>query len=257
MEIIRSRQNPFVKQLIKLATQRRERLKLQQTLLIGAHLVQAAEASGWPLLKLLVCEGEETRPELLQILTGSRTPALLLARELFSEIEQAPSTAGLMALVNVPEAPTPRREGFCLLLEDIQDPGNVGSILRTAAGAGVDQIWLTPGCADVWSPKVLRAGMGAHFLMPVVERVALDQALPAFGGKIAATTLENATSLYDCDLRGDLVLALGNEGSGVSGGLLAQAALRIHIPMQRPLESLNVAAAAAICAFERLRQRCA
>lgn len=254
MEILRSRQNPLVKQLIKLAGSRRERLKCRQTVLVGPHLVASALAAGLPLARVIVCEGCETRPEIADLLGQLPTPGLLLDRVLFSEIEQSPSTAGVLALIDIPAPPAPRHEGFCLLLDGVQDPGNTGSILRTAAAAGVDQVWLTPGCADVWSPKVLRAGMGAHFLVPVIERVTLDIVLPSFAGKVAVTTLEDATDLYDCDLRGPLVLAFGSEGSGVSPALTTHASIHLRIPMARPLESLNVAAAAAICMFERQRQ---
>lgn len=255
MEIIRSRQNPLVKQLIKLAENRRERLKSQQTLLVGTHLVQAALEAGWPVERLLVAAGEEGRAEVADLVAATRAPVTLLAPELFAEIEQTPSTTALLALVPIPRPATPQASGCCLLLDGVQDPGNVGSILRTAVAAGVDQVWLTHGCADAWSPKVLRAGMGAHFQLPVIERVEVDAALDAFEGPLLATSLEESTSLYACDLRGSLVLALGSEGAGLSPGVLARADHRIRIPMAGPVESLNVAAAAAVCLFERLRQR--
>lgn len=255
MEIIRSRQNPLVKQLIKLAEHRRERLKTQQTLLIGTHLIQAALDAGWRLQRILACEGQEQRPEVATLLASSPCPVTCLAAELFAEVEQTPSSAGIMALAPLPATPPLRQDGCCLLLEGVQDPGNVGSILRTAVAAGVDQVWLTPGCADVWSPKVLRAGMGAHFTASLLERVDLEEALTRFRGPLLVTSLGDSISLYDCDLRGDLVLAVGSEGAGASPELMARATQRIRIPMAGPVESLNVGAAAAICLFERLRQR--
>lgn len=254
MEIIRSRQNPLVKQLIKLADNRRERLKQRRTLLLGTHLLESALAAGWPLEQILVCEGEEQRPEIARLLTHVTIPVLMMVRELFAEVEQQPSTTGIMALTLLPDTPAPRRDGCCLLLEGVQDPGNVGSILRTAAAAGVDQIWLSTGCADAWSPRVLRAGMGAHFLLPVIERIDIHMVLPDFAGSIVVTALEQSRSVYESDLRGDLVLALGSEGGGVSPILLGYATETISIPMRRDIESLNVGAAAAICLFERVRQ---
>lgn len=254
MEIIRSRQNPLAKQLVKLAESRRERLKVQQTLLIGTHLIEAATQANWPLQKLLVCEGEENRPEIAALLQSANTSLVMLDKALFSDIEQAPSTSGLMALCTIPTPPSPLQEGFCLLLDSVQDPGNVGSILRTAAAAGVNQVWLTTGCADIWSPRVLRAGMGAHFLLPVLERLPADKALRQFKGHIAITALQEATSLYDSDLRGNLVLVMGSEGAGVSPTLAELATQRLRIPIASGLESLNVAAATAICLFERNRQ---
>lgn len=255
MEIIRSRQNALAKHLIKLAESRRERMKSRQAILIGTHLVQAALDAGAPIARTLVCEGHADRPEIAALLQRSSVPATLLSAELFAEIEQAPSSSGIMALMTIPEPPPLRQDGCCLLLEGIQDPGNVGSILRTAVGAGVDQVWLTPGCADIWSPKVLRAGMGAHFVAPLVERVDLDTAVAGFRGPLLVTSLEESCSLYASDLSGSLILAFGSEGGGASDDLLARATQRLRIPMAGPIESLNVAAAAAICLFERLRQR--
>lgn len=255
MEIIRSRQNPLVKQLIKLTESRRERLKRQQTLLIGTHLIESALDAGWQLQRMLVCEGHEQRPEISTLLGTRHCQVASLAADLFAEVEQSPSSAGIMALAPLPAPPPLRREGYCLLLEGVQDPGNVGSILRTAVAAGVNQVWLTPGCADVWAPKVLRAGMGAHFVASVVERIDLAEALAGFQGPLFVTTLEKSTSVYDCNLTGNLVLALGSEGGGVSPELLAHATHRVRIPMAGPVESLNVAAAGAICLFEGLRQR--
>ena len=254
MDVIRSRQNPVVKHLVKLAEQRRERHTSQQTLLVGTHLVAAARDAGWRLQRLFVREGSEHRSEVAQLLAASTGPATLLAPELFDAIEQLPSTTGLFALMVMPEPPALRTDGFCLLLDGVQDPGNVGSILRTAAAARVDQVWLALGAADAWSPKVLRAAMGAHFVVPVIERVDPLQALDGFNGRVAITTLAQASDLYDTDLRGDLVLAMGSEGGGVSDAVFERADVRLRIPMHPGMESLNVGAATAVCLYERMRQ---
>lgn len=254
LDIIRSRQNPVVKHLVKLAEQRRERHVSQQTLLVGTHLVAAARDAGWALQRLFVREGSEHRAEVAQLLVAQSAPATLLAPELFDAIEQLPSTTGLLALTTIPESPPLRTDGCCLLLDGVQDPGNVGSILRTAAAARVDQVWLALGAADAWSPKVLRAAMGAHFVVPVIERVDPVQALDAFKGRVAITTLAQATDLYDTDLRGDLVLAMGSEGGGVSDPVFQRADVRLRIPMHPGVESLNVGAATAVCLYERVRQ---
>lgn len=254
MEIIRSRQNPLAKHLIKLAENRRDRLKSRQTLLLGTHLVKAALDAHWPIETLLLCEGHENKEEIRALLSQANPRVIMLDAELFQAIEQAPSSSGVLALSAIPDEPSLATTGLCLLLENLQDPGNVGTILRTAAAAGVDQVWLTTGCADIWSPKVLRAGMGAHFHLDLRERIDADTALQHFNGPLCITTLEDATSLYHTDLRDNMVLALGSEGSGISATLASLAGKRIHIPMAAGIESLNVAAAAAICLFERRRQ---
>jgi TrmH family RNA methyltransferase len=254
MEIIRSRQNTLFKHLHKLAENRRERVKTGQTLLIGTHLVQSAQQAAWPIERIVIREGSETAPEIAAILQRRSSPAIWLDPALFDDIEQLPSSTGIMALAAIPQRPTLATTGCCLLLDGVQDPGNVGSILRTAAAAGVDQVWLSHGCADIWSPKVIRAGMGAHFALALLDHVELGSAADGFKGPLAITTLDATQSLYATDLRGDILLALGSEGSGVSAELEARATLRLLIPMAGGVESLNVGAAAAVCLFERRRQ---
>ena len=254
MEIIRSRQNTLFKQLHKLAENRRERVKSQQTLLIGTHLLQSAQQANWPLERIIVREGSESMPEIATILQKRSSPAIWLDPALFDDIEQLPSTTGIMALAGIPQRPALKAGGLCLLLDGVQDPGNVGSILRTAAAAGVDQVWLSHGCADIWSPKVIRAGMGAHFALALLDHVELATAAAEFKGPLAITALDATQSLYATDLRGNLLLALGSEGSGVSPELDAAATLRLRIPMTGGVESINVGAAAAVFLFERKRQ---
>jgi TrmH family RNA methyltransferase len=254
MDIIRSRQNPLIKACIKLAQQRRERMKAGRTLLDGAHLVIAALDVGHPPDQLVVAESAVGRDEISLVTQRVGQAPTVVADALFAELSELDSLSGILAIWPTPPPPGLRERGVVLALDGVQDPGNVGAILRTAAAAGVDQTWLGVGCADVWSPKVLRAGMGAHFVMPVLERVDLPVALARFSGKRAVTLLAQSTPLFETDLSGDLALILGNEGQGVSPAVLACADLRIHIPMQGGIESLNVGAAAAICLFERLRQ---
>lgn len=256
MDSIQSRHNPVFRQALKLAESRRERLRSGLVLLSGTHLVHSALDAGWSLQRLLLREGRHPAGDsgLADVVARARAPVTTLATALFDEVEQLPSPTGVLALGTLPAAPPLRRDGACVLLDGIQDPGNVGTILRTAAAAGIDQAWLAVGCADAWSPKVLRAAMGAHFVIPVIERVDAAAAMEAFTGARAITTLDHAESLFGVDLRGDLLLALGAEGLGVSDAVAARATLRVHIPMQPGVESLNVAAAAAVCLFERRRQ---
>ncbi|QNM98271.1 TrmH family RNA methyltransferase [Chitinimonas koreensis] len=254
MEIIQSRQNALVKTCVKLASHRRERLKSGVTLLDGPHLIRAALDAGLPPQRLLVAAGAVDKPEIVDLLGRFDGVPAVLADTLFGELTELESSSGILAVWPVPAAPAPRRDGLVLALDGVQDPGNVGAMLRTAAAAGVAQAWLSPACADAWSPKVLRAGMGAHFLLPLVERADLPALLADFGGRRAATLLQGSVPLYAADLRGDLALVMGSEGGGVSEEVAALTELRLRIPMRAGLESLNVGAAAAICLYERLRQ---
>ena len=151
-----------------------------------------------------------------------------------------------------------RRADFCLLLDDVQDPGNVGSMLRSAAAAGVGQVLLSKHCAFAWSPKVLRAGQGAHFYVDLHEDVDLAAWARDFreaGGAVVTMVATGGTDLYDTPFDAHMALAIGNEGAGISAALAAQATQRVTIPMPGGVESLNAAAAAAVCLFECVRQR--
>jgi TrmH family RNA methyltransferase len=150
------------------------------------------------------------------------------------------------------------RADFCLLLDDVQDPGNVGSMLRSAAAAGIEQVLLSKHCAFAWSPKVLRAGQGAHFYVELHEDVDLAAWARDFreaGGAVVAMVATGGTDLYDTPFDAHMALAIGNEGAGISAALAAQATRRVTIPMPGGVESLNAAAAAAVCLFECVRRR--
>jgi TrmH family RNA methyltransferase len=141
------------------------------------------------------------------------------------------------------------------MLEDIQDPGNIGSILRSAAAAAVTEVYLSSGCVHAWSPRVLRAGMGAHFALRIHEGIDLMTLIERYPGTVIAAAGDAVRSVYSVDLRGNVALLFGNEGAGLSPRLRAAAHLQVSIPMPGTTESLNVAAAAAVCLFERVRQQ--
>ena len=160
---------------------------------------------------------------------------------------------GILAIVKTPNIAPPEIVKFALMLEDIQDPGNLGSMLRTALGAGVEAVYLSKGCTDAWSPKALRGGQGAQFYVPIIEGVDIVSAMQNFAGNTYATTMQGE-SLYAQDLTLPTAFVIGNEGAGLSAKTLLAASHQISIPMHQHLESLNAAAAAAICLFERARQ---
>lgn len=256
MKHITSRDNPFFKELKKLAGSARQRKKSAQTLLDGAHLLQSYIASGKRPQHLLFTVAALQDCEITALLGKlSGVPVTRLDDNLFAELSELKTHTGILALITLPEPViSVEQNRFCLLLEDIQDPGNLGSMIRSAAAAGCDAVFLSPGCADAWSPKVLRAGMGGHFVLVVHESADLVAMASVFTGKIYAATLGAKISLYDCSLRGDVAFAIGNEGAGLSENLLS-VSQPITIPMPGKVESLNAAAAAAICLFETNRQR--
>jgi len=144
---------------------------------------------------------------------------------------------------------------FVLLLDKVQDPGNLGTIIRTAASTGVTAIYTNKGCGDLWNPKVLRASMGGIFYLNIFENYDFFKFHENFNGKIIGTILSNETqNLYKYDLTGNLAIMVGNEGSGIATNLQQICDAKVLIPMTHKFESLNVAIATSICCFEKVRQ---
>lgn len=254
---ISSRDNPFFKSLLKLSSSARERNEAGQTLLDGPHLLRAFLDTGGQPAHLLINEQAIQNLEVKTLLAEcDKVHRTQFDDALFAQLTELKTPNGLLTLVDVPQpSASPAHSQFILLLEAIQDPGNLGSILRSAAAAGCDAVFLSKGCADAWSPKVLRAAMGGHFAFNIVEEADLIDVAREFTGKILAASLQAERSLYASNLRGKLGFAIGNEGAGLSEGLQGAVQERFIIPMPGKVESLNAAAAAAVCLFEAVRQR--
>jgi TrmH family RNA methyltransferase len=255
---ITSRDNSLYKSWLKLASSTRDRRLARQTLLDGAHLLAAyLDAGGTPLHLIVSTEGLKNHEIAALIKRCPTQPLTQLDHSLFANLSELKSLTGIISLIETPPISNPNSAipHFCMLLEDVQDPGNLGSILRSAAAAGCDSIFLSAGCTDVWSPKVLRAAMGGHFSLNLFESTDLLTLANQFNGQLFALSLNASTNLYQTLLTGRIGLVLGNEGAGISPALLNQIPNKILIPMQNQIESLNVAAAGAVCLFEAARQR--
>lgn len=189
---------------------------------------------------------------------GERLPAarlILLDDALFGALSQVEQGVAILFVIDVPEIATADRiERSCVMLDRIQDPGNVGSILRSAAAAGIVDIYASRGCANAWSPKVLRAAMGAHFHLRIHEDCDLRTLAAQASIPRIATSPFARQSLYDADLTEEVAWMFGHEGQGLDPALMHDA-IALSIPQTGMVESLNVAASAAICLFEQLRQR--
>jgi RNA methyltransferase, TrmH family len=257
MKAIQSRDNPFFKELAKLSGSARQRSKTNQTLLDGAHLLKAYLDSGNQPRHILLNAKALYDGEIVSLLGRMiEVPVTQLDDKLFAELSELKTPTGILVLIDIPQPDAAIADSrFSLLLEDIQDPGNLGSMLRSAAAAGCDAVFLSTGCADAWSPKVLRAAMGGHFALRIYERQDLAGVAKAFTSTLLAASLQATRSLYDCDLRRNVAFLIGNEGAGLSVELLKLARHKISIPMPGKTESLNAAAAAAVCLFEAVRQR--
>ena len=256
MPRITSRDNPRLKEAARLIASSRDRRKTGRCVLEGAHLIAAYCARHGAPETLIVAESAFDAPDLRAL--RAAVPAahtFVVAEDAWGEFAQLPAAVGALAVVPAPQPAFRRAADFCLLLEDVQDPGNVGSMLRSAAAAGVVQVFLSAQCAFAWSPKVLRAGQGAHFHLEIYERIELAAWARAYRGRVIAAVAAAGEPLFAADLSRPVAIAIGNEGSGLSAALREAASLRVTIPMPGGFESLNAAAAAAICLFECVRQR--
>jgi len=254
---ITSRDNPIFKYYKKLTENARERRAANQTLLDGVHLIEAYLATFGEPEVIIIPEGKSTPEATSLIQSLEHISTVMLPTLMFAELTPVTHATGILALVKISQLELPENSNFVLMLEDIQDPGNLGSMLRTAAAAGIDAVYLSTSCTDAWSPKALRGGQGAQFVLPIIERVDLIQALNEFQGNSYATVMEGE-SLYKQDLSGATAFVFGNEGAGLRKQTIQATTKQVTIPMAagrgHSVESLNAGAAAAICLFERKRQ---
>ena len=247
-----SRDNPKVKRWAKLVRDAKLRKKEGRLLIEGPHLVEAALRAGLQPHALLVSErGLQDRE--IASLTAGASP-LVLSDRVFAGIVDAENPPGIAAEVDLPKWSA---SGTTVFLEGVQDPGNVGTIMRSAAALGVACVVLDRACADAWSPKTLRAGMGAHFALQVKTAASLEEELERFAGRILCAVPRAGVGLRKADLEGPIGWLFGAEGRGVSAAAARHADLKVSIPMAAGSESLNVAAAAAICLYEALSRRAA
>lgn len=257
MKLISSRDNPRVKQLKRWSTQGRARRDDGILLLDGIHLLDAFLAAGGELREVVVSAGACSANEIATwLLSHGSISVLGLTDVLFNEIAVTETPTGIIGIgQRSPVCGTADTVADAILLDGIQDPGNLGTLLRTAAAAGVPQAILGPGCADPYSPKSLRAGQGAQFAIRVHENVELPAFLARYTGQSIGTRLDGAVPLYDLKLMAPVAFVFGSEGQGISPVVAAAADIGVCIPMPGSIESLNVSAAAAICLFEMVRQR--
>lgn len=261
MKAIVSRDNPLFKSLRKLATSGRERRQSGQALLDGLHLLEALLESGGEPDLLIFSERGLQRAEIVRWLAHcppplARIPRICLPDALHDELAATETPGGILSRFRIPAA-TPQADlrQNSVLLDDIQDPGNVGTLLRTALAAGFRQVLLSAHCAALWSPKVLRAAQGAHFSLHCLEAADLTAFVRDFQGTTLVTALTpDAGSLYESTWTLPVAWIFGSEGQGVQPALQQRASQRIRIPMPGQTESLNVGAAAAVCLFETLRR---
>jgi TrmH family RNA methyltransferase len=257
--MLTSTQNPLVKQIRKLHSAK-ERHSQQLCLLEGTHLLQEACAVDYPLVILCATPTWQAQhSDLWAIALDKCDRVELVSEEVIKAIATTVHPDGVIAIApRLALASPPIPANLTLVLSTIQDPGNLGTIVRTATAAGADGLWVSQDSVDLDHPKVLRASAGQWFRLPLGVSHDLRSLVASYqqqGVQVIATTSYTDKSYWDVDLRHPTLLLLGNEGAGLSDELLDLADLRVKIPMQAGVESLNVAIAASLILYEARRQQ--
>jgi TrmH family RNA methyltransferase len=239
-----SRDNPLLKDLRNLSTDNTAYRKLGRFWIEGEHLAQAALARGAAPLTAVFSESfwGEAPPSMTQAATQN----VVVPDKLFNEISGLESAAAMGFLFELPTAQPIQRHVASVILDRVQDAGNVGSILRSAAAFGFQQVLALKGTAGLWSPKVLRAGMGSHFGLQLIEGLDLS-ALEPLTVPLLVTSSHLGEPIQHLQLPKPCAWVMGHEGQGICAELMARASLKVRIAQPGGEESLNVAAAAAIC----------
>lgn len=263
---IESDTNPRVKRWKRLAADARAVRREGAALLEGIHLLGVIlEHPEIEVHAVILCSGaatEEAR-ELAERLSAQKNACVfLLAGRIYDEISPVENGVGVMCEIAVPAAPDESlwKNADALYLDGVQDAGNVGTLIRSAAAAGVATIVASPKTAGLWTPRVMRAGMGAHFAVRLVEGMPVRRFREIYEGRLLAADARGGENLFltdDYTAKGPVCWMMGAEGPGLSQEALAASDERYWIPIAAGVESLNVAAAAAVCLFDSSRRRLA
>jgi len=254
--MITSSQNSRIQQVRTLLGRSKERRQSGALVVEGVRLLEEALAAGWRFRFALYSQALSERGwELLQSLSDAGVETDEVTEQLLTSTSDTKNPQGLLAVLELKALPVPKQTNFVLILDEIRDPGNLGSLLRSAAAAGVQAVFLTLGSADAYAPKVVRAGMGAHFRLPIHTLDWNEIRNKLQGLKFVLTEMDAPLSCWNADLRQGLAIIIGGEAEGASAAAHQVCDERIHIPMAAGTESLNAAAAGAIIMFEVKRQR--
>lgn len=251
-QIIESKENAQVKRVVRLARESKFRHQEQQAIIYGEHLV--VEAMKCQLLSQVFIL-QYSYEKYGKLLHDSSVKIVLVSTEIMSKLNLLDSEIDILAIVNFPKFKVFDNNSDCIILENIQNPGNLGTVLRAASASGIKQVVLSSSSVDIYNPKVLRASQGIQFSIHTYIGVDVFELINNYKGQVLAMTPHAKNSLYDCDLSKPTALILGNEGSGLSLDLLNQISNHIKIPMIGNAESINLAMAATVAAFEMSRQR--
>ena len=250
-----SRQNAKVKQIIQLSSRSKYRREQSAYVAEGIRILEESLRSGsLPTFTLYADILDQRGQALLTAFQEKGIPCDQVEPALFREVSSTETSQGILGVIPIQKTDIPDTLDLVLILDEIRDPGNLGTLLRTALAAGVDLVILSKGCADPYSPKVVRSGMGAHFQLPLIK-AEWDQ-IPGLvpGSKLVLADMNAEQDLWEADLSGPVGLIIGSEAHGAGEAARQAADLQIRIPMDTRAESLNAAAAGAVLLFEIRRQ---
>ena len=254
--MLTSTKNPRIQRIRKLQSSARTRRKEAVFVVEGVRLVEEALMAGWqPELVLFSEDIKDRGQETVDGFRAMGVELLAVAPHVMQAASDTQTPQGILAVLPIPEWEFPAEPSFLLILDGISNPGNLGTLLRTGLAAGVDAVILPPGSADAFSPKVVRAGMGAHFRMPILT-LGWEVCGPRLAG-LSIFLADSAVGLphFEAGFESPLALIIGGEAEGAGSQAAQLATHRVHIPMAGKTESLNAAIAGAILMFEVLRQR--
>lgn len=253
---ISSSKNPLVKKITKISKSQSFRNKSGLTLLEGAHLTgEYLRVFGEPEMCIISDDTSLEAKAIVKECGRLGVDIYELAHNIYSQISPVIDGVGISFVIKIPTCTDINYNTDSVILDKIQDPGNLGTILRSAVGTGVGQIICSKGTVSAWSPKVLRAGMGAHFRLKIFEQVDILQEIDNISTPIYATSLTAKEYVHHQHLKSQNSWIFGNEGNGVSEDILQKVNKKVIIPQLGDIESLNVAMAATICLYEQMRQR--
>lgn len=254
--MITSLQNTKIKWIRSLQTQNRTRKESRTFVAEGIRLLEEAIKTNIDPLLLIYTENLSPRGiKTVQALEKRKIPAQLVSEKVMASVSDTKTPQGILAVFKTPEHQFPPNPSFVLILDNIRDPGNLGTILRTAAAAKLDAVLLTPGNVDPYSPKVIRSGMGSHFRLPILQKTWQEIHSHIEGMHIFLSSPAQSKRYTEADFREPLAIIIGGEAFGAGDEAKEIATEKIYIPMPGMMESLNTAVAASILCYEVLRQR--
>jgi RNA methyltransferase, TrmH family len=254
--MITSRQNQKIKRINQLTSQAKFRKKENAYVVEGIRLLEESlQANQIPEQVLYVSDLDQRGQTLVQIFQDQKVPCELAAPDVLNAASDTENSQGIVAIFPIDPLPIPDQKDLVLIVDEIRDPGNLGTLMRSSLAAGADMILLSPGSVDLYSPKVIRAGMGAHFRLPAIAASWEEISRICTGLILYLADMNQGKSCWETDLTAPLGIILGGEAHGPGKNAREISTHSIHIPMNTHSESLNAAAAGAVLLFEVRRQR--